>query len=66
MTTDEKSKMIEELEEEDKRLNQIIINLYNDIRKYKQKIIMQDNIIDTQQEIIKSFCELVGMINDKE
>lgn len=58
--------MIEELEEEDKRLNQIIINLYNDIRKYKQKIIMQDNIIDTQQEIIKSFCELVGMINDKE
>lgn len=66
MTTDEKSKMIEELEEEDKRLNQIIINLHNDIRKYKQKIIMQDNIIDTQQEIIKSFCELVGMINDKE
>lgn len=61
-----KDKIIEELEEEDKRLNQIIINLYDDIRKYKQKIIMQDNIIDTQQEIIKSFCELVGMINDKE
>ena len=58
--------MIEELKEEDKRLNQIIINLYDDIRRYKQKIIMQDNIIDTQQEIIKSFCELVGIINEKE
>lgn len=66
MTTDEKNKMIEELKEEDKRLNQIIINLYDDIRRYKQKIIMQDNIIDTQQEIIKSFCELVGIINEKE
>ena len=68
MTTenDEKNKIIEELEEEDKRLNQIIINLYDDIRRYKQKIKVQGYIIGTQQDIISAFCELVGMINDKE
>ena len=62
----DKDEIIEDLKAEDKRLNQVIINLHDDIRRYKQKIIMQDNIIDTQQEIINSFCELVGMINDKE
>ena len=68
MTTenDEKNKIIEELEEEDKRLNQIIINLYDDIRRYKQKIKVQGYIIGTQQDIISAFWELVGMINDKE
>ena len=64
--TKDKDEIIEELREEDKRLNQVIINLHEDIRRYKQKVKMQDNIIDIQQEIIKSFCELVGMINDKE
>ena len=63
---DEKNKIIEELEEEDKRLNQIIINLHDDIRRYKQKIKVQGYIIGTQQDIISAFCELVGMINDKE
>lgn len=64
--TKDKDEIIEELKEENKRLNQVIINLHDDIRRYKQKVKMQDNIIDIQQEIIKSFCELVGMINDKE
>lgn len=63
---DEKDKIIKELEEEDKRLNQIIINLYDDIRRYKQKIKVQGYIIGTQQDIISAFCELVGMVNDKE
>lgn len=63
---DEKDKIIKELEEEDKRLNQIIINLHDDIRRYKQKIKVQGYIIGTQQDIISAFCELVGMINDKE
>ena len=64
--SNEKDKIIKELEEEDKRLNQIIINLHDDIRRYKQKIKVQDNIIGTQQDIISAFCELVGIINDKE
>lgn len=64
--SNEKDKIIEELEEEDKRLNQIIINLYDDIQRYKQKIKVQGYIIGTQQDIISAFCELVGMVNDKE
>ena len=63
---DEKDKIIKELEEEDKRLNQIIINLHDDLRRYKQKIKVQGYIIGTQQDIISAFCELVGMVNDKE
>ena len=57
---------IEDYRAEDKRLNQVINDLHDDIRRYKQKIKMQDHIIDTQQDIINAFCELVGMINDKE
>ena len=60
------SEKINELENEDERLNQVIIDLHNDIRKYNRKVKMQDHIIDTQQDIINAFCELVGMINDKE
>ena len=60
------SEKINELEREDKRLNQVIMDLHDDIRRCKQKIKMQDHIIDTQQDIINAFCELVGMINDKE
>ena len=63
--SNEKDKIIKELEEEDKRLNQIIINLHDDIRRYKQKIKVQGYIIGTQQDIISAFCELVGMVNDK-
>ena len=60
------SEKINELENEDKRLNQVIIDLHKDIRNYNRKVKMQDHIIDTQQEIINAFCELVGLINDKE
>lgn len=60
------SEKINELEKEDKRLNQVIMDLHNDIRSYNRKVKMQDHIIDTQQDIINAFCELVGMINDKE
>ena len=60
------SEKINELEKEDKRLNQVINDLHDDIRRCNQKIKMQDHIIDTQQDIINAFCELVGMINDKE
>ena len=62
----EKDEIIEELRAEDKRLNDVIINLHNELRQYNKKVKMQDHIIDTQQDIINAFCELVGMINDKE
>ena len=60
------SEKINELEKEDKRLNQIIMDLHDDIQKYNRKVKMQDHIIDTQQDIINAFCELVSLINDKE
>ena len=59
-----KDKMIEELEEEDKRLNQIIINLHDDIARYKQKIQKQHIIINKQWEIIACLMELKGVIED--
>ena len=59
------SEKINEMEREDKRLNQVINDLHNDIRSYNRKVKMQNHIIDTQQDIITAFCELVGMINDK-
>ena len=62
----EKDEIIEELRAEDKRLNDVITNLHNELRQYNKKVKMQDHIIDTQQDIINAFCELVGMINDKE
>lgn len=62
--TNEIDKMIEELEEEDKRLNQIIINLHDDISKYKQKIQKQNMIINIQWDIIACLMELKGVIED--
>ena len=62
----EKDEIIENLMAEDKRLNDVITNLHNELRQYNKKVKMQDHIIDTQQDIINAFCELVGMINDKE
>lgn len=59
-----KDKMIKELEEEDKRLNQIIINLHDDIATYKQKIQKQHMIINIQWDIIACLMELKGVIED--
>ena len=58
--------MIKELEEEDKRLNQIIINLHDDIREYKQKIQKQHMIINIQWDIIACLMELKGVIEDND
>lgn len=62
--TNETDKIIEELKEEDKRLNQIIINLHDDIREYKQKIQKQNMIINIQWDIIACLMELKGVIED--
>ena len=59
-----KDEMIEELEEEDRRLNQIIINLHDDIARYKQKIQKQHMIINIQWDIIACLMELKGVIED--
>ena len=64
--TKDKDEIIEDYRSENTRLNQVILDLHDDMRRCKQKIKMQDHIIDTQQDIINAFCELVGMINDKE
>lgn len=64
--TNEITKMIKELEEEDKRLNQIIINLHDDIREYKQKIQKQHMIINIQWDIIACLMELKGVIEDND
>ena len=64
--TKDKDEIIEELRSESKRLNDVIINLHKDIGKYNRKVKMQDNIIDTQQNIIIALMELVSLINDKE
>ena len=63
--TKDKDEIIEELKAENKRLNDVITNLHKELRQYNRKVKMQDHIIDTQQDIINAFCELVGMINDK-
>ena len=64
--TKDKDEIIEDLQAEDKRLNDVIINLHKDIEKYNRKVKMQDHIIDTQQNIIIALMELVSLINDKE
>lgn len=64
--TNETDKIIEELKEEDKRLNQIIINLHDDIATYKQKIQKQHMIINIQWDIIACLMELKGVIEDDE
>lgn len=59
---DEKDKIIKELEEEDKRLCNIISNLYNDMGDYEEKIKKQQMIINIQWDIIASLMELKGVI----
>lgn len=63
--TKDKDEIIEELKEEDKRLNQVIINLHDDIRGYKQKVQKQHMIINIQWDIIACLMELKGVIEDE-
>lgn len=64
MTTenDEKDKIIKELEEEDKRLCNIISNLHSDMRDCEEKIEKQQKIINIQWDIITSLMELREVI----
>jgi hypothetical protein len=60
--TCEKDKIIKDLEAEDKRLCNVISNLYSEIRKYNEKIEKQEQIISTQQDIINKLIELIEVI----
>ena len=59
---DEKDKIIKELEEEDKRLCNIISNLHSDMRDCEEKIEKQQKIINIQWDIITSLMELREVI----
>lgn len=54
----------DELKKEDKRLNNIIIELHDDIRKYNTKVKKQQMLINIQWDIIASLMELKGVMED--
>ena len=58
----EKDKIIKDLKAEDKRLCNVISNLYTEIGKYNEKIEKQEHIISTQQDIINNLIELIMII----
>ena len=56
---------IEELRAEDKRLNDVIINLHKELRQYDKKVKKQQMIINIQWDIIACLMELKGVIEDE-
>ena len=60
--TDEKDKIIKDLEAEDKRLCNIISSLHTEMGIYNDKIKKQEQVINTQQDIINKLTELIGLI----
>jgi len=53
---------IKELKTEDSRLCNVISNLHNEIAGYNEKIEKKNRIIKTQQDVINSLIELIGII----
>ena len=45
--TKDKDEIIEDLRAENKRLNEVIINLHNELRQYDKKVKKQEMIINT-------------------
>jgi hypothetical protein len=62
--TKEKDGIIEELRAEDKRLNQVIINLHNELRQKDKKVKKQHMVINVQWDIIACLMELKGLFDD--
>ena len=60
--TNEKDKIINDLKAEDRRLCNVISNLYTEIGKYNEKIEKQEQVIHTQQDIINNLIELIEVI----
>ena len=63
--TKDKDEIIEQLKEEDKRLNDVIINLQDELRQKDKKIKKQQMIINIQWDIIACLMELKGVIEDE-
>jgi hypothetical protein len=63
--TDDKEKLIEELNTENNRLCKVISDLHDDIRKYDRKVKKQQMLINIQWDIIASLMELKGVIEDE-
>lgn len=63
--TKDKDEIIEELRAEDKRLNDVIINLHNELGQNDKKIKKQHMIINIQWNIIACLMELKGVIEDE-
>ena len=61
----DKDEIIEELRAEDKRLNDVITNLHNELRQKDKKIKKQYMIINIQWDIIACLMELKGVIEDE-
>jgi len=61
--TDDKEKLIEELNTKNNRLCKVISDLHDDIRKYDAKVKKQQMIIQIQSEIIKQYSELCNISN---
>ena len=61
----DKDEIIEDLRLEDKRLNEVIINLHKELRQYDKKIKKQQMIINIQWDIITCLMELKGVIEDE-
>jgi len=59
-----KDQTIKELEEEDKRLNQVIINLHEELAQQTEQNQKQKRIIKTQKMIIDYYIELTNIMEE--
>ncbi len=57
--------IIEDLRAEEKRLNEIIINLHNELAQNSKEIKKQQMVIGIQWDIIACLMELKGVIEDE-
>ena len=57
--------IIEDLRAEEKRLNEIIINLQDELTQNSKEIKKQNMIINIQWDIIACLMELKGVIEDE-
>ena len=62
--TKDKDEIIEDLRVEDKRLNDVIINLQDELAQNSKEIKKQQMVIGIQWDIIACLMELKGVIDD--
>ena len=64
VTVKDKDEIIEELRQEDERLNQVIINLHKDLRKCNRQIKKQSMLINVQWDIISCMMDLKNILEE--